>query len=151
MVIGKKLKQIVEERYPISWFESGEEMLLVMEKQEINMSEEEFRASLDKCKIYNPEWVGLVSLVFPLWYMFRIVETGGIIIRTAMFRRIYCWFLTYVYIINIVNLIRFEITRLELILFGLFLVSASWYIRESCKTYNITNLLYNALHDQGKC
>lgn len=151
MVIGEKLKQIVEEKYPISWFESGEEMLLVMEKQEINMTEDEFRTSLSKCKIYNPEWVGLVSLVFPLWYLFKVVETGGIVIKTAMFRKIYCWFITYIYLLTVVDFIRLGITRSRLICFGLFLVSISWYIRESCKTYNITNLLYNVLHDQGKC
>lgn len=150
MVIGEKLKQIIEEKYPISWFESGEEMLLAMEKQEINMTEKEFRASLNKCKIYNPEWVGLVSLVFPIWYIFKVVRTGGIIIKSATFRKIYCWVLTYTYFLYIVNFIRLDITRFDIICFGIFLVYTSWYIRESCKTYNITNLLYNVLHDQGK-
>lgn len=147
---SKEIDEIVRDylEAPGYVFANYKELLSVVESEEKNLTEEQLRDGIMKCKFKAPDIVALQCMVFPPLH-FDILDRvlGGVM---AMMYKGLVWFILFSVIVLLIGFLRGDpdLESLAIILFNL--LTTSFVFRIYTKRYNTIEFIYHVLHCQGK-
>jgi len=147
---SKEIDEIVRDylEAPGYVFANYKELLSVVESEEKNLTEEQLRNGIMKCKFKAPDMVALQCMVFPPLH-FDILDRvlGGVM---AMMYKGLVWFILFSVIVLLIGFLRGDpdLESLAIILFDL--LTTSFVFRIYTKKYNTIEFIYHVLHCQGK-
>lgn len=147
---SKEIDEIVRDylEAPGYVFANYKELLSVVESEEKNLTEEQLRDGIMKCKFKAPDMVALQCMVFPPLH-FDILDRvlGGVM---AMMYKGLVWFILFSVIVLLIEFLRGDpdLESLAIILFNL--LTTSFVFRIYTKRYNTIEFIYHVLHCQEK-
>jgi hypothetical protein len=147
---SKEIDEIIKDylEAPGYVFANYKELLSVVESEEKNLTEEQLRDGIMRCKFKAPDMVALQCMVFPPLH-FDILDRvlGGVM---AMMYKGLVWFILFSVIVLLIGFLRGDpdLESLAIILFNL--LTTSFVFRIYTKRYNTIEFIYHVLHCQGK-
>ena len=147
---SKEIDEIIKDylEAPGYVFANYKELLSVVESEEKNLTEEQLRDGIMRCKFKAPDIVALQCMVFPPLH-FDILDRvlGGVM---AMMYKGLVWFILFSVIVLLIGFFRGDpdLESLAIILFNL--LTTSFVFRIYTKRYNTIEFIYHVLHSQGK-
>lgn len=147
---SKEIDEIIKDylEAPGYVFANYKELLSVVESEEKNLTEEQLRDGIMRCKFKAPDIVALQCMVFPPLH-FDILDRvlGGVM---AMMYKGLVWFILFSVIVLLIGFLRGDpdLESLAIILFNL--LTTSFVFRIYTKRYNTIEFIYHVLHSQGK-
>ena len=147
---SKEIDEIIKDylEAPGYVFANYKELLSVVESEEKNLTEEQLRDGIMRCKFKAPDMVALQCMVFPPLH-FDILDRvlGGVM---AMMYKGLVWFILFSIIVLLIGFLRGDpdLESLAIILFNL--LTTSFVFRIYTKRYNTIEFIYHVLHSQGK-
>jgi hypothetical protein len=147
---SKEIDEIIKDylEAPGYVFANYKELLSVVESEEKNLTEEQLRDGIMRCKFKAPDMVALQCMVFPPLH-FDILDRvlGGVM---AMMYKGLVWFILFSVIVLLIGFLRGDpdLESLAIILFNL--LTTSFVFRIYTKRYNTIEFIYHVLHSQGK-